>query len=83
MSVFRVFFGLYGVAASSLIGLCHSEEASVKSPFFKSSYIIHPCQRSCVKLFHIGFCVPLFVHALLMLLIIEAALHDLSDVLLF
>ena len=62
--VFRVFFGLHGVAASSLIGLHDLALVSVVNFPFKNNYEILPLQRSSSKFFHVGLRVSLFVHAL-------------------
>ena len=78
--VFMVSFGLHGVAASSLIGLHDRVLTSVVTPLFKRSNEILPFQNNALNLFHIGLRVFLFMHALVILLIIEAALHDRSAI---
>ena len=80
--IFRVFFGLHGVAASSSIGLYDRVLTSAVTHFFKSSYVLLPFQLYSVKFFQIGLRVSLFMHALLILLIIEVALHDRSAIVL-
>ena len=59
------------------IGLC-------SKPFLQVQLrcAIVPFQRCSVKFFHIGLRVSLFVHAHLILLIIEVALHDRSTMVL-
>ena len=76
--VFRVFFGLQSVAASSLVGWHDHVLVSVVTPFLGSGYVILPFQRSPVQLFHIGLRVSLLVHALSILLVSEVVLHDRS-----
>ena len=77
-----MFFGLRRVAASSLIGLHHRVLVSVATPVLRSSHLILSSQRSSVQLSHLGLRVFLFMHALLILLIIEVALPDLSAIVL-
>ena len=69
--VFKVFFGLHGVAASSLIRLHDRVLISVVTPFFKGSYVILP------KLFDISLRVSLFVHAHSILLILSTIVPQL------
>ena len=76
--VFRMFFSLHDVAASSLIGSYDLVLTSVVSPFCRRSdvHLLVICYS--VKFFHVGFRVSLFVHAHLVLLVLEVALHDRS-----
>ena len=75
-------FGLYDVAASSLIGLFNFVLISDVTPFFWSSYVILPFQSYPVKFFHVELRVSLFAHAHVILLVLEVALHDHSAIVL-
>ena len=71
--VFRVCFGLYAAVASSLTVLYNLVLVSVTSPFVR---------RSDVQIFHSRLRVSSFVHAQLVLLVLNVALHDRSVILL-
>ena len=58
--VFRFFFGLYGIAASSLIGLYDFEKASVINPFVRRSDVSPFLLCHSVKFFHVGLWLSLF-----------------------
>ena len=77
--VFMVSCGLHGVAASSLIGLHDRVLTSVVTPLFKRSNEILPFQHNAVNSFHVGLRVSLFMHALVIWLVMEVALHDRSE----
>ena len=76
--VLSALFGLYGVAATSLIGLHDRVLVSAVSPFFKGSDVNPLFNCYTVKFLHVGLRVSVFVHALLVLLVLEVALHDRS-----
>ena len=78
--VFRVFVGLHGVSASSLIALHDRVLISVVTPVLRSGHVILSFQRNSVKFFHVGLRVSLFVHGFLILLVSEVALHNRSAI---
>ena len=80
--VFRVFFGLYVVAASSLAALYDLVLVSAVSPFCRSIDVNGMFICSSVKFFNVGLRVSLFVHAHLVQLVLEVALHDRSVIVL-
>ena len=65
-----LFFGLCGVAASSLVGLYDLALVSVASPFVKKALYTNVLLCSSVKFIHVGLRVSLFVHAHLVLQVI-------------
>ena len=78
LSLSRVFFGLCGVAASSLVGLYDLVLVSLRNQIFRRSDVNPLFFCKFVKFIHVGSRVSLFVHAHLVLLVLEVALHDRS-----
>ena len=78
LSLSRVFFGLCGVAASSLVGLYDLVLVSLRNQIFRRSDVNPLFFCKFVKFIHVRLRVSLFVHAHLVLLVLEVALHDRS-----
>ena len=82
MFVFPAFPSLYGVAASSLVGLYDLVLVSVVSPFVRRCDEKPFCICYAVEFFLVGLRESLFVHVHWVLLVLEVALHD-SSVIVF
>ena len=75
-------YNLFVFGASSLRGLYDVVLVSVVIPFCGRSHVIPTIIFYSVKFFHVGLYLSFFVHARLILLVLEVALHDRSAIML-